>query len=195
MRLIIIAIIFIIAFVIGVGLGISISLSMNPQTSSIGNIGIFFSGIGVLFSGLNFWSIISKEIKLEFGKITIDNNKSYFIRVQQKDGKVKGKAINAESRLTLENTKYEYAPSVWANGRKKVVNIGEHEDLFLFQLQNNTTTIILPSAYEEKGFEPNTYNYDDVSEINLKIQIFFDNGSEPKTYIKSIKEIVNSVSL
>ena len=32
--------------------------------------------------------------------------------------------------------KYEYAPSVWADEKKKVVNIGEHEDLFLFRLEN-----------------------------------------------------------
>jgi hypothetical protein len=29
--------------------------------------------------------------------------------MQQKGGKVKRKAINVESRLTLENTEYEYA--------------------------------------------------------------------------------------
>ena len=79
-----------------------------------------------------FWKLISKEIKLEFGKITKDNNKCYFIRVQQKGGKGKGKAINAESRLSVECIDYDYAPSVWANGRKKIVDIGEHEDLFLY---------------------------------------------------------------
>ena len=112
---------------------------------------------------------------------------------KQKGGKVKGKAVNVESRLTLENTKYEYAPSIWADGKKKVVNIGEHEDLFLFRLENNT--IVLPSAYEEKDFEPNPFNYNDVSERNLIIKISFENGNAPEDYIEPIKEIVNSVSL
>jgi hypothetical protein len=40
--------------------------------------------------------------------------------VQQKGKKVKGKAIHVESRLTLENTNYEYAPSVWADEKKKL---------------------------------------------------------------------------
>ena len=89
-----------------------------------------------MFSGLHFWRLYSKEIQLEFGTITKDNNNGYSIRVEQKGGKVKGKAINVESRRTLENMKYEYAPSVWAYEKKKVVNIGEHEDLFLFRLEN-----------------------------------------------------------
>jgi hypothetical protein len=110
----------VITFVLGLGLGISISLSLNPQTSFFGNIGIIVYTIGVVFSGLQFWKLLSTEIKLEFGKITKDNNNSYFIRVQQKGKKVKGKAINVESRLTLENTNYEYAPSVWADEKKKL---------------------------------------------------------------------------
>ena len=183
----------VITFVLGLGLGISISLSLNPQTSFFGNIGIIVSTIGVVFSGLQFWKLLSTEIKLEFGKITKDNNNSYFIRVQQKGKKVKGKAINVESRLTLENTNYEYAPSVWADEKKKVVNIGEHEDLFLFKLENNT--IVLPSACEEKDFKPDPFNYNDVSERNLIIKISFENGNAPKDYVKPIKEIVNSVSL
>jgi phage gp16-like protein len=81
-----------------------------------------------LCSGLQFWKLI-KKIKLGFGKITKDNNNGYFIRMQQKGGKVKRKAINVESRLTLENTEYEYVPSVWADEKKKIVNIGEYEDL------------------------------------------------------------------
>ena len=183
----------VLTFVIGLGLGISISLSINPQTLSIGLIGIASSVLGAVFSGLQFWTLISKEIKLEFGKITMDNNQGYFIRVQQKGGKVKGKAINVESRLTLENTKYEYAPSVWADEKKKVVNIGEHEDLFLFRLDNDK--IIFPSAYRQEGFEPNKYNYNDVSERNLTIVIYFENGTAPDPYVKPIKDIVNSVSL
>ena len=71
---------------------------------SIAIIGIASSVLGALFSDLQFWKSISKEIKLEFGNTTKDNNKCYFITVQQKGGKVKGKAINAESRLSLEGT-------------------------------------------------------------------------------------------
>ena len=85
---------------------------------------------------MHFWSLYSKEIQLEFGTITKDNNNDYFSIVQQKGGKVKGKAINVESRSTLENMKYEYAHSVWADEKKKVVNIEEHENLFLFRLEN-----------------------------------------------------------
>jgi hypothetical protein len=55
------------------------------------------------------------------------------IRVLQKGGKVKGKDINVEFCLTLENTNYEYTSSVWADEKKKDVNIEEHEDLFLFK--------------------------------------------------------------
>ena len=44
--------------------------------------------------------------------------------VQQKSGKGKGKDINVETRLTLENTNYEYTSSVLADEKKKVVNIG-----------------------------------------------------------------------
>jgi hypothetical protein len=192
-RLILIIIIFVIIFVTGLGLGFSISLTMNPQTYFTGYLLMMFSGIGVLVNILNLWTLISKEIKLEFGKITKDNNNGYFIRVQQKSGKIKGKAINVESRLTLENTNYEYAPSVWADEKKKVVNIGEHEDLFLFKVENDT--IVLPSSEEIKDFKPNPFNYNDVSERNLKIVIFFENGISPKPCLKSIKEIINSVSL
>jgi hypothetical protein len=94
------------------------------------------SAIGAVFSGLHFWRLYSKEIQLEFGTIWKDNNNDYFSIVQQKGGKVKGKAINVESCSTLENMKYEYAHSVWADEKKKVVNIEEHENLFLFRLEN-----------------------------------------------------------
>ena len=183
----------VIIFLIGLGLGISIPLSTNPQQWYLGVIGIVASSIGAVFNGLHFWKLQSKEIKLEFGKITKDNNNGHFIRVQQKDRKVKGKAINVESRLTLENTNYEHAPSVWADEKKKIVNIGEHEDLFLFQLVNNT--IILPSACEKTDFKPNPFNYNDVSERNLIIKISFENGNAPKDEVIPIKKIDNSVSL
>jgi hypothetical protein len=45
----------------------------------------------------------------------------------------------------------------------------EHEDLFLFKLENNP--IVLPSKCE-KDFEPNPFNYNDVSERNLIIKIY-----------------------
>ena len=60
---------------------------------------------------------------------------------------------------------------------------------------NNNTQIIFPSARSEEGFAPNPYDYNDVSERNLRIQISFENGNAPKDYIKPIKEIVDSVSL
>ena len=130
MRLILIIIIIAIIIVTGLGLGVSILLTMNPQTSFTGYLLMIFSGIGVLVNSLNLWTLISKEIKLEFGKITKDNNNRYFIRVQQKGERVYGKGPNVEPRHTLENMKYEYTPYVWADEKKKVAKIREHEDLF-----------------------------------------------------------------
>ena len=47
----------------------------------------------------------------------------------------------------------------------------------------------------EKDFESNPFNYNDVSETNLIIKIYFENGNVPEDYVKPVKEIVNSVSL
>ena len=77
--------------------------------------------------------------------------------------------------------------------KEKNCNIGEHEDLFLFQLVNNT--IILPSVYEKTDFKPNPFNYNDVSERNLIIKISFENGNAPKDEVIPIKKIVNCHNL
>ena len=41
--------------------------------------------------------------------------------VQHKSGKGKGKDINVESRLMLENMNYEYTSSVLADEKKKLL--------------------------------------------------------------------------
>jgi hypothetical protein len=39
----------------------------------------------------------------------------------------------------------------------------------------------------EKDFEPNPFNYNDVSERNLIIKIYFENGNAPEDYVKPIR--------
>jgi hypothetical protein len=131
---------------------------------------------------------------LEFGKVTVDDNKGYFLRVQQKDEKVKRKAKSAEGHLSLQNTIYDYALTIWADRQKRTVDIGEHQDLFLFRLNDATNSIIFPSAHLENGYFPNNYSYNECADKILTVQVSFDNASSPKRYQKTIADIIKLVS-
>jgi hypothetical protein len=176
----------IIAFAVGVTLGWSIPLSINPQTAPIGIIGLFISIIALIINMFDLYKRLSQEIELLFGEVTIDNNRGYYLTVKRK--KQRGKAKNAEGHLTLEK-KFDYAPTVWADGLQRYLVIGEHQDLLLFRLENDV--ILFPSAHPGNGYLSNEYSYNDCVNNNLKVEISFDNGYSPKPYYKTIAQIVN----
>ena len=160
-------------------------LSLTSYFSLSVFLGIITSGIGtgaVLLAFLKAWF---KEIVIEFGKVTVDADRGYFLRVQQKGEKVKEKAKSAEGHLTLENTPYEYARTVWADRQKRRGDIGEREDLFLFKL-SSADLIIFPSAdsehENERGYFPNLHSYNECANKILKVQLSFDNVKSPKPY-------------
>jgi hypothetical protein len=180
---------FIIGLIFGAGLGWSVSLSLNPQTGPIGNAGIIISIIGLTISIFDLYKRISQEIILQFGEVTIDNNRGYYLRVKRNKGR--GKAKHAEAHLTLEN-KFDYAPTVWADGVQRYLDIGEHQDLLLFRLESDL--ILFPSAHPGDGYLNNEYSYNDCANKNLKVEILFDNGYLPKPYLKTIAQIVNEAT-
>jgi hypothetical protein len=177
----------IIAFIVGLALGWSISLSINPQTAPIGNIGLSISIIALVIAMIDLYKRLSEEIVLQFGGVTRHNNGNYYLTIVNKKGK--GKAKNAEGHLTLKD-KFNYAPTVWADGLQRYLDIGEHQDLLLFRLENDL--ILFPSAYPANngGYLNNEYSYNDCVNKNLKVEISFDNGSFRKPYDKTISEIV-----
>jgi hypothetical protein len=132
---------------------------------------------------------ISQEIILQFGEVTIDNNRGYYLRVKRNKGR--GKAKHAEAHLTLEN-KFDYAPTVWADDVQRYLDIGEHQDLLLFRLENYL--ILFPSAHPGAGYLNNEYSYNDCANKNLKVEISFDNRYSPKPYLKTIAQIVNDAT-
>jgi hypothetical protein len=182
----IVSVAIVIAFLSGLGLG----LSITSYTSLQGILAIVISAIGVImgvFSVLKTWS---KEIRLEFGKVSKDNSGGYFVRVQQKGGKVRGMAMNAEAHLTLEDTEYDYSPTVWADGHKRKVNIGGHQDLLLFRL-DRSDTIIFPGAVGDSGYIPNPYPLNENIDKFLIAELAFEHGSSPKNYRRTIKQIMD----
>lgn len=176
----------IIAFVVGLALGWSISLSINPQTAPIGNIGLSISIIALVISMFDLYKRLSQEIVLQFGEVTRHNDGNYYLTIVNKKGK--GKAKNAEAHLTLEN-KFQYAPTVWADSHRRYKDIGRHEDLFLFRLENSDR-ILFRAAGKEERFMENPYSYNECVNKKLKVEIDFDNGSFRKAYDKTLSEIV-----
>jgi hypothetical protein len=176
----------IISFIVGLALGWSIPLSTNPQAAPVGNIGLTISIIALVIGMIDLYKRLSQEIVLQFGGVTRHNNGNYYLTIVNKNQK--GKAKNAEAHLTLEN-KFDYAPTVWADGVQRYLDIGEHQDLLLFRLENDL--ILFPSAHPTDGYLSNEYSYNDCVNSNLRVEISFDNGYSPKPYNKTIAHIVN----